>query len=123
MVSSPAYAEHPDHTITVMPHDGRVTVRFGGVVVAETDRALVLREADYPPAFYIPFADCVAAHFEKTDHSTACPFKGVASYWTLSAGDARAENAVWGYETPFDEVAEIAGHVAFYPDTVEIAVG
>ena len=123
MVSSPAYAKHPDHTIAVTPYGGRVTVRFGGVVVAETERALVLKEADYPAAFYIPFADCAAGHFEKSDHATVCPFKGTATYWTLTAGGARAENAVWGYETPYDQVASIAGHVAFYPDKVEIAAG
>lgn len=118
MVSSPAYAAHPGHTITVTPHDGEVTVRFNGAVVARTVRALRLQEASYPPVLYIPFTDCLTSHFQRTGHSTACPFKGMASYWTLAANGARAENAVWGYETPFDEVASIAGHVAFYPDKV-----
>lgn len=121
MVASEAFAKYPNHTIAVTPHAGRVTVRFNGVVVAETERALALAEADYPVALYIPFADCVAEHFEKTAHGSHCPFKGDATYWTLSANGARAENAVWGYETPFDQVAGIAGHVAFYPDKVEIA--
>lgn len=120
MVSSPAFAAHPGHTIAVTPHDGAVTVRFNGVVVARTTRALRLKEAAYPPVLYIPFADCVTSHFERTGRRTTCPFKGEASYWTLTAGGARAENAVWGYETPFDQVAPIAGHVAFYPDRVAI---
>ena len=124
MVASPAYARHPDHTIDVVPHEGCVTVRFGGAVVAETDRALELHEADYPVALYLPFEDCRAEHFEETRHTTHCPFKGDARYWTLRAdpngGGETAENAAWGYDEPFDQVAGIAGHVAFYPDRVAI---
>ncbi len=120
MASSPAFAAKPGHTITVTPHDGEVTVRFNGAVVARSARALNLKEAAYPPVLYIPFADCMTSHFDRTGHRTTCPFKGDASYWTLSANGTRAENAVWGYETPYDEVAAIAGHVAFYPDRVTI---
>lgn len=120
MASSPAFAANPGHTITVAPHDGHVTVRFNGTVVAETDRALSLKEANYPAVLYIPLDDCSPDHFQKTSHQTKCPFKGTASYWTLSAGGKSAENAVWGYMEPFDQVAEIAGHVAFYPDKVEM---
>ena len=120
MTLSPAYAEHPDHTICVEPHSGRVVVRFGGAVVADTERALVLREASYEPAFYVPFRDCAQACFEPTERSTHCPFKGDARYWTLRAGEETAENAAWGYDAPFDQVSEIGGHVAFYPDKVSI---
>ena len=122
---SEAYARHPDHTITVAPHEGRVVVRFGGVVVAESERALALREASYPVALYLPFADCRVEHFRATDHTTHCPFKGDARYWTLLSepgGESgeRAENAAWGYDEPYAQVAQIAGHVAFYPNKVTI---
>lgn len=125
MTASAAYAKHPDHTITLAPHGGRVVVRFGGVVVAETERALEMREADYPVALYVPRADCRMEHFEESGHATHCPFKGDARYWTLVAGNGRdggerAENAAWGYDAPFDQVAEIAGYVSFYPDRVVI---
>ena len=121
MVASQAYAKRPDHTITVEPHAGRVTVRLGGETVAETADALELREASYPAVLYVPRADCRMEHFEATDRSTHCPFKGDARYWTLRAGGETAENAAWGYDEPFDQVAPIAGHVAFYADKVEIA--
>jgi uncharacterized protein (DUF427 family) len=62
----------------------------------------------------------MTSHFDRTGHRTTCPFNRDASYWTLSANGTRDENAVWGYETPYDEVAAIAGHVAFYPDRVTI---
>ncbi len=111
----------PDHPITIAPHEGHVVVRFGGTVVAETDRALELKEASYPAVLYIPRADANHAHYERTAHSTHCPYKGDASYFTLSGGGATAENAVWSYETPFPAMQQIEGHVAFYPDKVTIS--
>ena len=124
MPASPAFAAYPDHTIDVSPHEGRVSVRLGGAVVADTERALALREADYPVALYVPREDCRMERFEATDRSTHCPFKGNARYWTLRAGEGAAgetaENAAWAYDRPFDQVAAIAGHVAFYPDRVTI---
>ena len=56
---------------------------------------------------------------ERTQHTSFCPFKGGASYWTLRAGGRVEVNAVWSYEDPFDEVAGLKDYVAFYPDRVE----
>ena len=110
----------PDHPITIAPYKGRVVVRFGEVVVADSTEALELREAGYPPVLYIPRADARLAHYERTTRSTHCPYKGDASYFTLVDGARRDENAVWSYETPFPAMAQIANHVAFYPDKVRI---
>lgn len=112
----------PDHPITISPTSGRVVVRFGGEVVAETTHALTLKEGSYPPVQYVPRADARMAHFAKTAHGTHCPYKGDASYFSLKSESGSAENAVWSYETPFPAVKEIAGHLAFYPDKVEIEV-
>ena len=123
MVQSTAYAANPGHKIIVTPFDGRVVVSFNGVVVADTLRALSLKEASYPSRLYLPRADCNMAHFIESSHMTKCPFKGTARYWSLSTKDGTSDNAVWGYDDPFDQVAEIAGHVAFYPDRVDIRMG
>jgi uncharacterized protein (DUF427 family) len=109
-------AEHP---ITVAPNPARVVVTVGGKVVADSANALTLREAGYPPAHYIPRADVDFGLLERTEHSTYCPFKGDASYYSIRAGDGVAENAVWTYEAPHDAVAEIKDHVAFYPAKVD----
>ncbi len=112
----------PDHPISIAPEGRRVTVRFAGQVVAETNRALALKEASYPPVLYIPRGDAVLAHFAATEKRSYCPYKGDCSYFTLRAGGQAAENAVWSYERPYDAVKQIAGHLAFYPDKVEISV-
>lgn len=111
----------PDHPITIMPHEGRVIVRFGDAVVADTTRALALKEANYPVVLYVPRDDAKLSHYERTAHATYCPYKGDASYFTLVDGENRSENAVWTYEKPYPAMAEIANHVAFYPSKVTIA--
>jgi uncharacterized protein (DUF427 family) len=110
----------PDHPITITPAAGRVVVRFAGEVVADTRAALELREASYPAVLYIPRADARMAHYTKTAHSTHCPYKGDAGYFTLGAGDKSAANAVWSYETPYPAMHEIKDHLAFYPQQVAI---
>jgi uncharacterized protein (DUF427 family) len=106
----------PDHPITIEPVSGRVVVRFAGEVIADTRAALELREASYKPVLYIPRADADMTHYSRTTHSTHCPYKGDASYFSL--GDAA--NTVWSYETPFPAMAAIKDHLAFYPQHVEI---
>jgi len=112
-----------DHPITIEAAPHRVTVRAGGRVIAETSSALVLREASLRPVYYIPIADVDASAIKPSDAHTYCPYKGDASYYSLSGGDQVAENAVWTYLAPYDAVSEIAGRVAFYPQHVDISVG
>jgi uncharacterized protein (DUF427 family) len=109
----------PDHAITITPSAKRVRVRVGGEIVADTTHALSLKEASYPAALYIPRADAHMDLFTKTDNSTHCPYKGDASYYSISAGGKKAENAVWSYETPFPAMAEIKDYLAFYPNRVD----
>src|SRR6516162_1946844 len=111
------------HPITIEPTKGRVQVRVNGELVADTTAALVLQEATLPAVQYIPLADVAQDRLTRTDTGTYCPFKGDASYYsvTTSAGET-VEDAIWFYEEPYPAVAAIAGHVAFYPNKAEISV-
>jgi len=120
MASSPAYAKHPEHEITIGADPTSARVTFSGRVVAQSERALVLHESHCPPRIYIPAEDADQAVLEPTEHTTWCGFKGHASYFSLRVGDAFAENAVWTYEDPFDEVAPIRDYLAFWGDDVTI---
>ena len=109
----------PDHSITIEPNPKRVRVTFGGRVVADTRRAVVLREAGYKPIQYIPRADLDMTLFERTDRASYCPYKGEASYFSLKVDGRVSENAAWSYEAPYPAVAEIEERLAFYPSRVE----
>lgn len=112
----------PDHRITVAlnPNPKRVRVSASGEVIAETGRALTLKEASYPAVRYILREDADRSKLQRTTHSTYCPYKGDASYFSIVSGGKTLDNAIWTYETPYDSVKQIAGHLAFYPDKVTI---
>ena len=88
-------------------------------MIADTRNALTLREADYSPVQYIPREDVDLSQLERTDHATYCPYKGDCGYYSVPAGGKKSVNAVWTYEDPYPAVAQIKGHVAFYPDRVD----
>lgn len=110
----------PDHPITITPNPRRVRVTAGDVVIAETSKALTLKEAKYPAVQYLPREDANMALLEATDRVTHCPYKGDASYFSIKADGKTLDNAIWTYEAPFPAMTEIAGHLAFYPDKVKI---
>ena len=119
--SAPGFKKHPEHRIAIRPADGRVRVTFQGEVIADTQNALRLEEGSYPAVYYLPRIDVKMERLVRSTHHTHCPFKGEASYFSLSGGP---ENAVWSYEKPYDEMAQIKDLVAFYPDKVDsIAAG
>jgi uncharacterized protein (DUF427 family) len=119
MATKPILIPGPDHPITIEPAAGRITVIVDGRTIADSTRALTLREANYPPVHYIPREDVEMAALVRTGHGTHCPYKGDASYFSIPAGGDRAVDAVWSYEHPHEAVAAIANHLAFYPDRVD----
>lgn len=88
--------------------------------LTDTADALTLREAAYPAVHYIPRKDVDMAALERSDTSTYCPFKGDASYYSIPAGGPRSGDAIWTYEAPYEAVAAIKDHLAFYPDRVDV---
>ena len=109
-----------DH-IKIRPADGTWSVRAGGAVLGESANALELSEGDYPPVIYFPRDDIAMEFLDTSDKSTTCPHKGQASYFSIVTKSTVLKDAAWSYETPKDAVAEIAGHLAFYPsDTVTV---
>ena len=109
----------PDHPITIEPAYRRVVVASGDGTVADTVKALVLREANYPPVQYIPRKDVDMSALVRSETTSYCPYKGQASYFSIPSGGGRSVDAVWTYDVPHEAVVEIKDHLAFYPDRVE----
>jgi uncharacterized protein (DUF427 family) len=119
MTAKPIKIPGPDHPIAIAPNPARVIVSVAGRVIADTRRALTLKESSYPAVQYIPRQDVDMALLQRTDHATYCPYKGECAYFSIPSGGERAANAVWTYETPYAAVAAIKDHLAFYPDRVD----
>jgi uncharacterized protein (DUF427 family) len=119
----PGFAEHPDHNIDLEQCPERQRAIFADVIIADSMHALVMREANYPPVIYFPRGDVNMNFLEPTDNASYCPFKGNASYWSVTSGavgDQGGKNAAWSYQTPYDEMAALKGYVAFYADRVRV---
>ena len=117
--SRPVLQPGPDHPITITPTGSRVVVRIDGQVVADSANALTLQEGNYPAVQYVPQADITADLTGPTSTTSYCPYKGDASYYSV----AEVSDAAWSYAEPYPAVAEIAGHLAFYPNKAEVSVG
>jgi uncharacterized protein (DUF427 family) len=116
---APMQQSGSSHPITITPNPNRIRVVLGGFIVAETTKALTLKEANFPPVQYIPREDVQMDLLDRTDRTSHCPYKGDASYYTVTAGGLVRDNGVWTYEHPKAAVSAIAGHLAFYPDKVD----
>lgn len=114
-MSSPGHV----HAIAIEKNPNRLKVTFNGTVIADTKQALVLKEGPMPPVNYIPREDVQMPYLQRTDHSTHCPFKGDASYFTVSVNGKTADNSVWTYEAPIDSVAQIKDYVVFYQEKMD----
>jgi len=108
-----------EHPVTTQPYPRRVRAFLGNVAVADSTRALVMRASGTPDVQYIPREDVDMASLIRTSHATHCPYKGDASYWSIRSGPRTVENAVWSYESPYEQMAPIKGHLAFYGDRVD----
>ena len=111
------------HKITIAPADVHVEVTLGGETLAKSDRAVRLDETGLPARYYIPRDDVRTDLLRPSDHTTTCPFKGQASYWSVQVGDDVHENLVWSYESPIPDASGIAGLMCFYTERVDLAVG
>ena len=108
-----------DH-ITIRKATGKWVVRAGGAIIGESSEALELVEGSYPPVLYFPRGDIGMAFLEKSDSTTRCPYKGAATYYSISTASGDIPDAAWSYEAPLEGVEKIKDHLAFYTDKVTV---
>jgi len=119
----PGYITYPEYEITTTPFKGRIRVFHADHLLAESHHAILLTETDHSRVYYLPRADVRFDLLEEFERSTFCPFKGHASYWRIGGeGAEQSAPIVWGYATPFEEVASLSEYVAFYSDRVRLEV-
>ena len=111
------HARDPHHRIDTRRTSREVRVEIEGEIVAETNRAVVLFETGLPPRWYIPPED-VRVGLERSDHRTACAYKGHATHY-----DAAGEEAIaWSYEEPLRDALQVKGLVCFYNERVDLEI-
>ncbi len=109
-------AEYP---ITVNRSASHFVIVFRGRTLADTTRALILRENMLPRVVYVPREDVNLSLLRRSTKETYCPYKGTASYFEPDVGGDSGDPIAWTYEQPFAAVSTIAGHIAFYADKMD----
>jgi uncharacterized protein (DUF427 family) len=112
----------PFHRVDVRATSQHVRMLVGQTVVAESDSALLLSETGLPNRYYLPETDIRTGLLTATDTRTVCPYKGWASYWTLTVGGRELADVAWGYEEPLTESARIKGYRSFLHDELTTEV-
>jgi uncharacterized protein (DUF427 family) len=118
MSKSPGHREHPEHRVRETHVSARVQARVGDKVIADSNDVIQVNEDGHPMRFYFPRSDVKMELLKPSDTTTRCPFKGTARYFNLRVDDEMFDEAVWSYETPYDEHEELKDRVAFHDDKV-----
>ena len=93
----------------------RIVVEFGGLVIADTTRAIRMLETSHPPTYYLPPADITEGVLVPSQRrGSYCEWKGNSLYWHVVTAGKEATDCAWSYPDPFDEYAALQDHVAFY---------
>lgn len=100
----------------------RVVVRAGGLVVADTIRALRLLETASPPTFYLPADDVLTELLQPAGAGSRCEWKGEARYFDVVTTDGRWSRVAWSYPSPFAPYEDMVDAVSFYPGELECTV-
>jgi uncharacterized protein (DUF427 family) len=116
-----AHARDPHKRVDVVASSRAVRVELGGVLLAESQRPLLLFETTLPVRYYLPAED-VRIELVPSQTRSACPYKGVATWWSARIGDRVAEDIAWSYPSPVPESSRIAGLICFRNERVDLTV-
>ena len=113
---APGFIKHPQYEMDVSPADKSYKLLFQGVLIARSDKVIELFEGKHAVRYYFPKSSVQMDFLKETSHSTYCPFKGTARYWTIQSESGDLENGVWAYDAPYSECDELVDHVCFYTE-------
>jgi uncharacterized protein (DUF427 family) len=114
------YVNWPDYRVDVRRIRNLVRVTHDGRTLAESTASLLVAEQDHGIVYYLPEADVRFDLLAPDEHTSRCPFKGIARYWRLAG---TPDLVAWEYHDPYDEVALLRGHIGFYQDRVRVEIG
>ena len=119
---APGFSQYPQYQVEIEPQTCELVVCVNGTEIARSTQAVLVKETKHRDVWYIPFADVDTNNITPTQTETYCPFKGKASYWSITFGTQNIEDAIWVYQAPYDECAGIKNYASFYTNKVDVFV-
>lgn len=116
------HPRNPYHRVDTIKSKRHIKVMANGETIAETNAPYLLFETGLPVRYYIPQEDVNMTYLTPTETHSTCPYKGIANYWTIKAGDEVFKDVVWSYPDPIEESPKIKGLMAFYNEKLDIYV-
>lgn len=114
-----AHARDPYKRVDILPSSRHVQVVLSGVTIAESRRPRLLLETGLPTRYYLPEQDVRMDLLVPSETSTRCPYKGQASYWSVTVGGRQFEDIVWSYRDPLPACSPINSLLCFFDERVE----
>ncbi|MEE8075534.1 MAG: DUF427 domain-containing protein [Candidatus Binatia bacterium] len=109
----------PYKRVDVLQSSRHVRVVVAGETVAESHRPRLLFETGHPTRYYLPREDVRTDLLEPSSTTSRCPYKGLASYWSVKVGGKIFKDFVWSYPDPISECPKVKGLVCFFNERVE----
>lgn len=116
---APGFEQYGGYRLAITPSRSLHQLIFNEAIIAASTKAFIIREQGLHDVLYIPRDDILVPLTRMKGHSSYCPFKGTATYWSLEANGHTCEKAAWSYDFPHDELLPIRGHLAFYMDRID----
>ncbi len=111
----------PHKRVDAIPSSRHAIISIDGRTLADTTRPVLLFETGLPIRYYVPREDVDLGALEASPLRTRCPYKGVATYWSVR-GYEPGKDIVWTYEDPIPAALQIKDLLAFYNEAVDITV-
>jgi len=102
--------------------DRHVEIRLGEETILDTRRSWRVCETSHPPVYYVAREDFALGSLDLGEGGSFCEFKGAATYWHLSGGGVRRDNAGWSYQDPTAAFYALRGAVAVYPGRMDVVL-
>lgn len=116
------HARSPEVRVDALPTSRHVVVAVDSTIIADSTNAVALFETGLPTRWYLPKTDVRLDLLTPTATTSACPYKGISRYWSVTVDGVTHDDLVWGYDAPLAESAAVAGRVAFYDEKVDVTI-
>ena len=114
------YPPNPYHRVDCRPTQRRLSVSAAGTTLVDTDDTVILFETALAPRLYVDPSHVRTDLLRRSETTSYCNYKGVATYWSAEIGDALLEDVAWSYDDTLPESLPIKGCLSFDADRIDV---